>query len=330
YNLQGGQEWKELYDRLSTGPEGPNLKPNLPEALTDSARLLALQIALSDICALDPAGPQAEVISVLRRKLAHRAARSLASYQNLLVKETSEIPALDWRSDLQPAEGDEDSLRSLVHSAWPEVKLEAETVRESTRAFLTIMLSGDDALIHDNLPAMEKLMRSVPWDQLILATSISPLPLAHALGQEKGFWDPRVECSLGEKSFGGIYGIEFNEGYELLPADGPRPEGWESKPAAFPKIVLDLENKEKQQNQPSPTSKTRSAKNDNGRGRKPATGSGNGNDSGEKVAQKNGDSEKSRQPGKRRSRGRRNRRRSSNNPNGRSQNKPNNSSNSNS
>jgi hypothetical protein len=237
----GEAEWKERAASLLHEEDGSALRGELPRELTGCGELLGLQLALCDLQDLDLVPDAAESLALLRKRIAHRLLPALESYAGFEPVES--IPALDWRADLadMPADAPEEDLLQQVRGVWPPVAREAETVEASSHALLAAMLCGDGALVEDKAEAFAACIREIPWPKLLTARALAPLPLAHALGHEAGLWDVVRASALGEIPFGSELTCEPREDETPMPADGPRPDGWERAKRELPKLVRKLE-----------------------------------------------------------------------------------------
>ncbi|MFW5858158.1 MAG: hypothetical protein ACOCX4_09785, partial [Planctomycetota bacterium] len=242
------KEWTELAARLRKGPDGdPLLHAELPAEIRDSRILLAHQIGLSDLAASAASAEEAEAIALLRRKIAYRFQSLLDGWRTFTPRpEEEEVPALDWRTDLPALEGSEEDARARVRETWPAVRGEAEALAPAARSLLGILLAGDARLVEEKRDACFALIEGVPWGRALLAASLAPLPLAHALGHEAGLWEPGFRSTLGATPIGSEISCEIPEGFDPLPEGGPRPDGWKRKRRFFPKLVTRMEEEERQ------------------------------------------------------------------------------------
>ncbi len=69
---------------------------------------------------------------------------------------------------------------------------EEETVTASVQSMLIVMFSQNTEIINKHKENIITAIREIPWDKLVLATSLTPLATIHAKGVELKLWDEKL------------------------------------------------------------------------------------------------------------------------------------------
>ncbi|MHC4870887.1 MAG: hypothetical protein ACYTFY_03485 [Planctomycetota bacterium] len=247
HHLTGHKEWLDLYKQYAFDQGGTfKVKADLPAALKDSYKLLSLQMALSDTAALCKEENAQANISLLLKKIAFRSAEVVKGYEHIELQESIDDAVLDWKDGLPHGDAPLSELKERVEKHWPRVGIEMESIAPAVQGALCIMLSGDENLIRDNAPYIEKLITGVEWDKLWTTASISPLLLAHALGHEYSLWDYSCEVSCTNRLVGESFGFDFDEENEKHKIDGEYiAKNYRKRSSLYPAIVEEQEGKRK-------------------------------------------------------------------------------------
>ncbi len=190
-DITGEAKWRQAYARKAAEGEGARLTAELPGEIESATELLYLQVALHLLAALEADEARRAQIRERQREVALKAVPFLDRYQNLKPQILEETPDLDWRRLAGKDGADEESSLSAegLPLSWRRLAHEADTVRASLEAGLTLVLAGERDLAAPHAPQMTACLRAAPWDKLWLAGTIAPALSLHARGMELGLWD---------------------------------------------------------------------------------------------------------------------------------------------
>ncbi len=262
--------WDEMYKEYAFDEGGDfKVKAVLPETLTDSAKLMSLQIALSDLARLKKEGAEITNINLLRKKISFRCLNAIKNFTPPTLAEDITEATLDWREDLVEGNVTLGELKNRTKDAWPRIKEEMDMVFPAISSALCVMLSGDEDLIKEYAGFIEKIIAGVEWSKLWTATSIAPLLLVHALGHEYSLWDYSCERLFENKKVGNTYGCEFNEENKIHNIDAAYiAKNYKSRDTLYPAFLEKQENKNKSKGSKFNRNKKNNNKNRNRRNRR--------------------------------------------------------------
>ncbi len=174
-----------IVDHDAWHKEFSRIFPNTIEISEDTPLrdLLVIQISLYLINIISADDTKVtDTIRPVMSNIAVLAEKYLGNYKNL----DPELLATEFDSDWREF----NSAAPLP--ALQRITNEEETVTASIQSMQIIMYSNDTAVITKNKELMITAIQEIPWEKLVLATSLTPLAAIHAKGVELKLWDEKL------------------------------------------------------------------------------------------------------------------------------------------
>lgn len=264
FAITADTRWEKLF-ALMQDQEGPHLGGQIDLATLDSETALNLMVILADLNTWSLPEIMGQHVTRLRRELAVKLTSRVVCVDLPPVPE-DEHPDFTWRDILPGGGTTEAEVRTRIASTWPRLAIE-EKLNAAAAAAAGVMLCGDAETAEQALATCEKLFTTVAWTSLQCAAPLPALLLAHALGQEFGFWDPLIEKEEPLELIGAQFGTEFDETFNTLLKQieqdaTPVPEEKAPEEQANRRRTSNAENDRKR-----PTRQRRGSSSNNGRSR---------------------------------------------------------------
>ena len=173
--ILNNESWKKLFYEKFCG------EFSLPKSICIS-ELLNIQTALNTITEIFSDDSKITAITLpLMQKVAQKAIPAINKYKEL----KTELFDIEFNSDWRNFSTDSNSQTPVQQ----RINNENESITLATQAMLILLYSKATTLIQDNKSCLIEAIKSIPWNQLILASSLTPLAEIHAKGVEYKLWD---------------------------------------------------------------------------------------------------------------------------------------------
>ena len=157
---------------------------SLPESINIS-ELLNIQIALNTISDIFNEDSKITAITLpLMQKIANKALPAINKYKEL----NTELLDIEFNSDWREFSTDNNTPTPVQQ----RISNENESITTAAHAMLILLYSNDTKLIQSNKTYLTEVIKSIPWDKLILASSLTPLAEIHTKGVEFKLWDEKL------------------------------------------------------------------------------------------------------------------------------------------
>ena len=157
---------------------------SLPENICIS-ELLNIQIALNTISDIFNEDNKITAITLpLMQKVANKALPAINKYKEL----NTELLDIEFNSDWREFSIDNNTPTPVQQ----RISNENESITTTAHAMLILLYSNDTKLIQSNKTYLTEVIKSIPWDKLILASSLTPLAEIHTKGVEFKLWDEKL------------------------------------------------------------------------------------------------------------------------------------------